>query len=84
MTIRTLGAATVIAAGFGMGASVGAQVFAAKPVPPTVLSGSDVGFRVEAIDGVGNAVVGHIVVKVDGKWVEARLGGALTTARPLN
>jgi hypothetical protein len=83
MSVRKLVVVLVIAIGLGMGVRLGAQVFASRPVPPTVLAGSDVGFRVEAIDGHDNSVVGHIVVKVDGQWVEARLGGALTTARPV-
>jgi hypothetical protein len=35
---------------------------------PTILTGSDVGFRLERVrDGVP---VGHVVVRVDGRWVE--------------
>jgi hypothetical protein len=35
---------------------------------PTILTGPDVGFRLERVrDGVP---VGHVVVKVDGRWVE--------------
>lgn len=41
-----------------------------------VLSGSDVGFRIEREDSDG-AKVGMLVVKVDGKWVEARFGHGL-------
>ena len=81
MTVRTLVAATVIAAGFGAGVSA-QKLYAARPVPPTVMSGPDVGFRVEAIDG-DNTPLGHIVVRVDGKWVEARIGGFANTALPV-
>jgi hypothetical protein len=36
----------------------------------TILSGSDIGFRMERIqDGVP---IGTVVVRVDGRWVEAR------------
>ena len=55
-------------------ATVAAQI-AAQPVAPKVLSGSDVGFRVESIDHKAGAVVGRLVVNVNGKWVEAQLGG---------
>jgi hypothetical protein len=35
---------------------------------PTILTAGDVGFRLERVrDGVP---VGHVVVKVDGRWVE--------------
>jgi hypothetical protein len=55
-----------------MGSRAGAP---AATVPnPVVLSGSDVGFRVEAYEG--NIPVGKLVVKVDGQWVEARFSGA--------
>jgi hypothetical protein len=81
MTVRTLIAATVIAAGFGMGVSA-QKLYAPRAVPPTVMAGPDVGFRVEAIDG-DNAPLGHIVVRVNGKWVEARIGGVFNTARPV-
>lgn len=43
---------------------------------PQVPSGSDVGFRIEREDSDG-AKVGMLVVKVDGKWVEARFGHGL-------
>lgn len=56
-------------------ASVVAQEVATQPVPPKVLNGSDVGFRVERIDQKSGAVIGHVVVNVKGKWVEARIGG---------
>ena len=35
---------------------------------PTVVSGSDVGFRIErSVDGIQ---VGRVVVRVDGRWVD--------------
>lgn len=40
---------------------------------PTVIAGNDLGFRVESTrDGIP---VGKLVVRVNGKWVEAQLGG---------
>jgi hypothetical protein len=46
-----------------------AQVVAVKPVPPKVMTGADVGFRVEGIRG--NTPVGVVVVRINGEWVEA-------------
>jgi hypothetical protein len=43
------------------------------PVNPTVLSGSDVGFRVEGHRG--DIAVGTLVVRVNGQWVEADPNG---------
>jgi len=40
-------------------------------VTPFVLSGDDIGFRVER-DGP-NGPIGRIVVRIDGQWVEAQL-----------
>lgn len=45
-----------------------AQAVAITPVTPMVMSGADVGFRVEGIRG--NTPVGTLVVKVKGEWVE--------------
>ena len=56
-------------------ATVVAQEVATQPVLPKVLSGSDVGFRVEGIDQKTGSVIGHVVVSVNGKWVDARIGG---------
>lgn len=50
---------------------VTAQALAVTPVTPKVMTGSDVGFRVEGLRG--STPVGKIVVKVNGEWVEADL-----------
>ena len=42
-------------------------------VAPTVIAGSDLGFRVESIKD--NVPVGTIVVRIDGRWVNAQVGG---------
>ena len=53
---------------------VAAQAIGAQKVdPPIILSGSDVGFRVEAWRG--STPIGQVVVRIDGKWVEADFGG---------
>ena len=46
------------------------------PVTPRVMSGADLGFRVEGLDWAGKPV-GHIVIRVNGEWVE--VGGVLST-----
>jgi len=43
------------------------------PVTPTVISGADFGFRVEG--NRGGTPVGTLVVKMNGQWVEAEIGG---------
>jgi hypothetical protein len=50
-----------------------AQVYRINPLPePKVLFGPDFGMRIE---GEQNGVpIGPLVVKIDGKWVEARIG----------
>jgi hypothetical protein len=36
--------------------------------PPTVISGSDIGFRVE--NRRGNTAVGRFVVRINGQWLD--------------
>ena len=59
-------AATVIAV-LAFTAWITAQALAVRPVPPKVMTGSDLGFRVEGLRG--NTPVGSFVVKVNGEWV---------------
>jgi hypothetical protein len=40
-------------------------------VAPTVIAGSDLGFRIESVRD--NIPVGKIVVRIDGHWVDAQL-----------
>ena len=59
-----------------IGAWASAQVRQVTPVdPPVVVSGNDIGFRIEGRQG--GTQVGRLVVRVDGKWVEAQLGGGV-------
>jgi hypothetical protein len=52
---------------------VKAQAYAIRPLPePTTVSGTDFGFRIEG-DQNGTAV-GTLVVRVNGKWIDAREG----------
>jgi hypothetical protein len=54
--------------------SVGAQqAFSIDPLPePRIISGPDVGFRIEGTQK--GAPVGQLVIRVDGRWIEARFG----------
>jgi hypothetical protein len=77
MHIRTRIAVVVlwIASLFTVAAIASAQLGQVVPLPePKVFTGTDIGFRVEGSQG--DTPVGHIVVKVDGKWVEAQMGPA--------
>jgi hypothetical protein len=54
---------------------VAAQVPMFRVLPePKVMSGADVGFRVEGM--YGDVPSGVIVLRVNDKWVEARTGGS--------
>jgi len=46
-----------------------AQAVRVDPVTPTVMSGADLGFRVEG--NRGGTPVGTLVVKVNGQWIAA-------------
>ena len=41
-------------------------------VAPMVISGSDLGFRIESKEG--NVPVGKLVVRINGVWVDAQVG----------
>ena len=41
-------------------------------VAPTVISGSDLGFRIET--NQDNVPVGKLVVRINGRWVDAEVG----------
>jgi hypothetical protein len=59
--------------------TVSAQVQARwyQPLPePRVMSGADVGFRVDGL--TGETPTGTVVVRVNGRWVEAIVGGGRT------
>jgi hypothetical protein len=74
MSIRRIAAVAVlwVASLFLVGTIAKGQSHSIYPVPPTVVSGPDFGFRIE---GEQNGVpVGLLVVKIDGKWVQARIG----------
>lgn len=72
--IRLIVIAAIVMVGF-VGGWVSAQSIAVVPVTPAVLSGDDIGFRVEGYRGT--VAVGTLVVRVDGKWVDADFRGGV-------
>ena len=67
-----LAVAAIAIAVFVVVGTVRAQVLGVDPVTPRVMSGADLGFRVEGLRG--GTAVGTIVIKVNGEWVEAEIG----------
>ena len=70
MTLNRFLAAQLIVL-FTVIAAVAAYVSA--QTQPDILTGGDIGFRLERVEQ-GRAI-GRLVVRVDGKWVEAASGG---------
>ena len=61
-------------------AVVSAQAPSLTPLrEPKVLSGADLGFRVEGM--IGQVPAGTLVVRVDGQWVEATSVGIMVPRR---
>ncbi len=44
--------------------------------PPRIMSGNDLGFRVEGIDRRTGKPTGVLVIRVDGQWVEIGAGSS--------
>jgi hypothetical protein len=58
-----------------------AQPARPAPVPdPSVLSGGDIGFRVEYFEG--RKPVGTLVVRVNGVWIEPKTAPEIQLLRP--
>jgi hypothetical protein len=58
---------------FAVGTIVKAQVYGVNPIPdPKILSGPDFGIRVEGEQN--GTAVGRLVVRINGKWVDAQIG----------
>ena len=75
MSIRTVVIVGVLWLG-SLVAAAGAREQAAVPPDTKILSGGDIGFRVDSIQG--NVPVGTLVVRWNGKWVEPT-----TTKKPI-
>jgi hypothetical protein len=64
-----------------LGAVVLAQPSTPMPPPdPSVLTGSDIGFRVVYFDG--RKPVGTLVVRVNGQWVEPKTPPSMMLLQP--
>jgi hypothetical protein len=75
MPVRRIAVLAVlwIASLFAVAAIARAQVYQMNPLPePRVVSGPDFGVRIEAEQN--GVPVGPLVVRINGKWVEARIG----------
>jgi hypothetical protein len=64
ISVAVLWAASIVA----VGAWTRAQTPAPSGPAPTVVSGNDLGFRIDSRKG--NTPVGTLVIRVNGKWVE--------------
>lgn len=51
------------------------------PLEPNVVSGADIGFRIDGFDG--RQPVGTLVVKVDGRWVEPKTPPSMMLLKPV-
>ena len=83
MSVRTLVSLALlwVVSLFLVSAAVKAQVFEPPRLlpEPHIVSGADVGFRIEAEQG--GVAVGRVMVRIDGKWIEARVGNVPGTRR---
>lgn len=70
MRWRAVSVGVALAGSFMGGVALAQYRVPSQIVPeiPRVVSGSDVGFRIEGRRG--NAVIGALVVRVDGEWVD--------------
>ena len=65
-----------------LGAVALAQPRSAPPaLEPNVVSGADIGFRIDGFDG--RHPVGTLVVKVDGRWVEPKTPPSMMLLKPV-
>lgn len=83
MSVRTIVSLALlwVVSLFVVASVVKAQVFEAPRLlpEPRILSGADVGFRIEAEQG--GVAVGRVMVRIDGKWIEARVGNVPGTRK---
>ena len=68
LTIVSLVSAAAVAGAAGAVVAHGQTAIQPVPVPPTIMSGADIGFRMTARKGA--TPVGQLIVKVDGEWRE--------------
>lgn len=73
---------TMVLLVLALGVYVWAQAPIPAPPPQGVVSGGDIGFRVEASDL--KRAVGTLMVRVDGRWLEARFSDKGPNVIPLH
>lgn len=79
MTVsRYLLAGCVLVVGLLASAKAHEQSVAPRSLPPVVLSGADVGFRMTARRG--DTPIGELVVRVDGAWQKVEFASGLKLA----
>lgn len=66
LRIRLVAVAVFFAVLIGLAAWSRAQAIAPNPVPPVVLAGPDVGFRMTGVKR--GTPVGQLVVRINGEW----------------
>jgi len=65
-----------------VGTIANGQSYGVNPLPePKIVAGPDLGFRVEGEQK--GAPVGRLVVRINGRWVEANLGSGSLGTHPL-
>ena len=70
-----------LALALALGAVALAQPRSGPPaLEPNVVSGADIGFRIDGFDG--RQPIGTLVVKVNGRWVEPKTAPALQLLKP--
>jgi hypothetical protein len=72
MRVKYFAAGFLVASTLAVGGWATAQSVPTERVTPRIMSGADVGFRVEGLRG--GTPVGTIVVQVNGEWVAAEIG----------
>jgi len=75
LKIRLVALGTFFVVLIGLAAWSRAQpAVVARPVPPVVLAGADVGFRMTGVKG--DTPVGQLVVRVNGDWKVVEFGSS--------
>ena len=70
-----------LALALALGAVALAQPRSGPPaLEPHVVSGADIGFRIDGFDG--RQPIGTLVVKVNGRWIEPKTAPALQLLKP--
>lgn len=80
LNLKWLAIVLAVAASFAGGLTYAQAPFGPRDPqapPPRVLSGNDLGFRVEGPGRDGRSVTGKFVVRIDGEWIEVVESGGV-------